>query len=158
MLSQLRWSGLVLGTLLAVGIAGCQKEVPPTRFEAAVQAVDHLNPTSDGRAAPLLVRLYQLRAVGAFESADFFSVYEQGDVLLAADVTAPAEELNVLPGQSKQVSLELSDDTRYIAVLAAYRDVDNAVWRALLPVQANTTNTATIQLDSLAVKATAGTQ
>lgn len=153
MLSQVRWGGVLLGAILVASIVGCQKEAPPTRFEATVQAAEDLNPTSDGRAAPLLVRLYPLRARGAFDSADFFSVYEQGDVLLAADATAPAEELNMLPGQSRPVQLELSDDTRFIAVLAAYRDVDNATWRAVLPVKANTTNVADIQLDALAVKA-----
>jgi len=158
MLSQLRWGGFVLGAVLAAGIAGCQKEAPPTRFEATVQAAADLNPTPDGQPAPLLVRLYPLRANGAFESADFFSIYEQGDVLLAADATAPAEELNMLPGQTKSVQLELSDDTRFVAVLAAYRDVDNATWRAVLPIKANATNTATIRLDALAVKAMPATQ
>jgi len=148
----------LLAAVTLVGVSGCQKEVPPTKFEAAVQAAADLNPTSDGRPAPLLVRLYPLRSVGAFESADFFSIYEQADVLLAADTTAPAEELNMLPGQTKQVSRQFSDDTRFLAIIAAYRDVDNATWRAVIPIKANTTNTATIKLEKLSVKVEPGPQ
>ena len=144
--------------MVLVAIGGCQKETPPTRFEASLVASADLNPTADGRAAPLLVRLYPLRSASSFESADFFTVYEQGDVLLAADVTAPPEELNMLPGQTKPVMRQLSDDTRFIAILAAYRDVDNATWRALIPIKPNTTNTVTVKLDRLAVKVEAGGQ
>lgn len=158
MLSRLRWRWSWVAAVTLVAIAGCQKEVPPTRFEATLVASADLNPTADGRAAPLLVRIYPLRAAGAFESADFFSVYERGDTLLAADTTAPAEELNMLPGQSKPVQRQLSDDTRFVAVLAAYRDVDNATWRAVVPIKANTTNTATIKLEKLAVKVEPGAQ
>lgn len=158
MISMLRWRWSWVAVVALVALGGCQKEVPPTKFEASLVAAQDINPTVDGRPAPLLVRLYPLRASGAFEGADFFSVYEQGDVLLGADVTAPAEEVNLLPGQTKPVALQLSDDTRFIAVLAAYRDVDNATWRAVIPVKANTTNTATINLEKVAVKVVAGGQ
>ena len=158
MISKLGWRWSWMAVVALFALSGCQKEVPPTRFEASLVAAADLNPTVDGRPAPLLVRLYPLRASGAFDGADFFAVYEKADMLLAADVTAPAEEVNMLPGQTKAVALKLSDDTRFVGVLAAYRHVENAVWRAVIPIKVNTTNTPTIKLEKIAVKVEAGGQ
>jgi type VI secretion system protein VasD len=38
------------------------------------------------------------------------------------------------PGESIEISNKLSDQTRYLGVMAAYRDINNAVWRHVIEV------------------------
>ena len=58
MISKLGWRWSWMAVVALFALSGCQKEVPPTRFEASLVAAADLNPTVDGRPAPLLVRLY----------------------------------------------------------------------------------------------------
>ena len=150
----LSWHGVGVALAAALFLAGCQpKEVPPTMFNATFQAADDINPASDGRASPLLLRVYTLRTLGGFEGADFFAIYENDATLLAADMTSPREDINILPGQTRSLNRKLSDDTRFVVLLAAYRDVDNAAWRAVVETPANQTTSAVINLDRLAISA-----
>ncbi|MDH6168954.1 type VI secretion system VasD/TssJ family lipoprotein [Variovorax boronicumulans] len=45
-----------------------------TRLDITITAEAGVNPDDKGRAAPILVRLYELKSEGSFEAADYFSL------------------------------------------------------------------------------------
>jgi type VI secretion system protein VasD len=131
-------SGWGLG-LLAPGLllSGCAKPPPPpvtTRVAMTLVAGADANPDARGRASPLTVRVYALKTSGAFESADFFSLFEKDQATLGAEM-AQREELLLRPGDSRKLEMTLAADVKAIGVMAAYRDLDRARWREVRVVE-----------------------
>jgi type VI secretion system protein VasD len=93
----------------------------------------------------VVVRLYELRSAGSFKNSDFFGLYDSDSQVLAEDLVA-REEFRFNPGESKTVSRILDDATKQIGIMAAFRDLDEASWRQVLPLKLNQTNTYTLLL------------
>ena len=152
-------------SVMALGLAGCLAsaagsvagklvdkmfEPSPTRIEAKLQADTDINPDFDGQASPLVVRLYELKSATAFNNAGFFTLYDTDMAELGGDLQN-REELELQPGEELEVLRDLKPDTRFIGVMAAYRDIDNATWRAVHEIEANETAELTIALRRLDV-------
>lgn len=105
-----------------------------TKLEAAFTTSPQLNSTLSGRASPLMVRLYELKSFRTFEKADFFSLYDNDKETLGADLLE-REELQFKPNEARRYPRELHAETRYIGIIAAYRNIDNATWRAIIKVK-----------------------
>jgi len=137
---------------LAALSAGCSL-FGSKQTTAAIQlrAVWSLNPDASGRPSPLRIRLYELKSAGAFDGQDFFSLYDRDKEVLGADLVA-RQELQVEPGMQKDFKLTLNPDTKFFAVLAQYRDIEHAKWRATMQVRPGKTTRMLLNLDSLSVK------
>ena len=96
---------LVLGLIALTGVsAGCGKLFGPKTTQAAVElrAAPTLNPDDSGRPSPLRLRLYELKSVSAFNSADFNSLYQHDKDVLGGDLVS-VEEIQVQPGMQKKL-------------------------------------------------------
>ena len=134
-------------------IAACaQKEPPPppppTKVELTLTAADDVNPDPEGRASPVIVRYYQLASTTAFEKADFFQLYDKEAALLGQDLLG-REEVPLAPGAVQKASFEAKPGTKFLGVVAAYRDINQAEWRADVPIPANQTTKLKVTLDKL---------
>lgn len=144
---------LVLALVAVGALVGCPKKLAsmlPTKLEARLVASASLNPDPTGRASPVVVRMYELVNRDAFESADFFDLFDNESATLGADMVA-RDEIQVEPGERRKVERRLNDKTRYLGIVAAYRDLDNAEWRALVSVNQNHNNELSIGLGGQAV-------
>lgn len=122
----------------------------PTVMEANILVSSQVNPDSSGRASPVVMRIYELKNLGKFQSADFYKLSSGYEAILGSDLVA-SEQFHLHPGDDKALKHEVTSDTQYIAVTVAYRNLNKAVWRASLPLVANTTNRFAIKLDALKV-------
>lgn len=104
-----------------------------TKINLKLSASEQLNPDLNGRPSPIVVRLVELRHPVAFESADFFSLYERAAKSLAPDLVA-SEELQLRPGEIRELKLSVQSQSRYVGILAAYRDLPETRWRYTVPV------------------------
>jgi len=151
---QLAWAALAV----AIGVAGCAASPPkPTVVAATLQASASANPDARKRASPLVVRLYELKSSAAFEAADFLSLYERDQATLAAEMGA-REEFTLRPGDSKPWEKTVGPDVRFIGVIGAFRDIERARWKAIVPVKANARNVVTIRADEITITGTATAQ
>jgi type VI secretion system protein VasD len=128
----LRTGLLLLGLL---GLAACMRAAPkPTvdKVVVTVVASGDINPDSAGRPSPLVLRIYQLKSEAKFGDADFFDLFDKDDQVLAADLIS-REEVTLDPGETRELRLEVSDEAKAVAVLAAYRDLRNSQWRVVKP-------------------------
>ena len=137
----------VSSAAVLVGLAACAgpAKKPPALVQAAVTVAADVNPDASGRPSPVVVRLLELKNLAAFQSADFFSLSERGKETLGAELLA-GEEIVLQPGEQRRFERPLQDDTRFVGVIAAFRDLDRAHWRASLPVRPNQTMAVTIKL------------
>jgi len=99
------------------------------KVKAAVAAVEDLNPDYKGRPSPVNIIVFQLVSADAFSNADFFSLFEQEAAVLGGDMLARTQIL-LQPGESREWVAEFSKETRFVGVVAAFRDIENAQWRA----------------------------
>ncbi len=101
----------------------------PQIVKLTVSAGADANPDPQSRPSPIVLRVYQLKDDAAFKDADFFALYDKEQSTLAASLVSRLE-FELAPGQQKVVDYQLSLDARFVGVVAAYRDLPNALWRA----------------------------
>ncbi len=119
---------VLMALALLTGCASMSPYSTLTKLNLKLSASDRLNPDLNGRPSPIVVRLMELKHPVAFENADFFSLYERARESLAPDLVA-SEELELRPGESLDVKLRVEDGSRFVGVLAAYRDLPESQWR-----------------------------
>ena len=126
-------------------MSGCASWVASdiTKLDIRFTASGDLNPDISGRPSPLVVRLYEIKAPSIFENADFYSLYDYGKETLGPDFVA-MEELTLKPGEQLDMKLALQQGTNYIAILGAYRDMNNANWRRVFPVSLKNKNSKNV--------------
>jgi type VI secretion system protein VasD len=135
--------------VLVFGLTGCANKPPPppveTRLQIGVSTTADVNPDARNRASPVTVRVYALKSAAAFESADFFSLYEKETATLGQDVVR-REELLLRPGETKPLEMTLPPDAKVIAVFVAFRDLEHARWRAIRPIEVGKSANVQIRL------------
>ena len=139
--------------LLIVGLSGCSGGPSAIRVKGSMETTADLNPDPGGRPSPVVVRVYQLRSPGAFDSADFFALYDNEIATLGQNLIT-REEFELQPGESREYNTELDLATKYLGVIAAFRDLENARWRSLLKLPDEKKIHLQIKLESLAVTIT----
>ncbi len=136
--------------LIIVVLVGCASGPPALRINGSIEASPELNPDSRGRASPVVVRVYRLRSPGSFQRADFFALYHNemssiGQSLISLD------EFEIQPGEKRDYNMEVDVETKYLGVIAAFRDLGNARWRDLIKLSGEKKVSVTINLESLGV-------
>jgi type VI secretion system protein VasD len=132
----------------AVAPPAAQPAAPlkPSIAELSFVIDANVNPDASGRPSPVVVRIYELKSIAAFNRADFFSLYERDKEQLGPDLVN-RDELPLMPGGKPQAITTLRSDTRYLGVIAAFRDIERARWRASTPIFVNQTTRMEIKLD-----------
>ncbi|HEY6924510.1 MAG TPA: type VI secretion system lipoprotein TssJ [Steroidobacteraceae bacterium] len=120
--------------LFSFAIAGCRSKAPQPPPAAKVDIVvsTDVNPDSARRPSPIVVRLYQLKEEGAFNSAGYFALADKEEATLGSSLVA-REEYELNPGVTRELVLKIPPEARYLAVVAGYRDLNNSKWKALSP-------------------------
>ena len=143
----LRRLAAICGVLLVACASPPKPPPPPTIVQASVEALANVNPDARGRPSPVVVKFYELKSLAVFDSADFFSLFERDREILGAELVA-REEFQLVPGAKRTFERTLQPDTRYLGVVAAFRDLERSTWRATVPVAPNKTVPLTIKLDA----------
>ena len=157
--SGLRTVG-IFGVLLA--LAACASGPPQDIVvKGSVTAAESVNPDAQGRPSPIVVKVYHLKAKDKFELGDFFPLFDSPEATLGADLLGQ-DDFMMAPGETKPYDGEVNPDTRFIGVIAAYRDINQARWKTVVDmpeknlVKFMQRNPLTITVDRLAVSANAG--
>ena len=97
----------------------------------SLQAERILNTDKQQASASLALRVYVLRDADAFQRASFDSLYDNDEAILGASVLR-RETLHLRPGETRELALALGSDARFVAVFAAYRELERSQWRSVL--------------------------
>jgi type VI secretion system protein VasD len=148
----------LLAVLALTVLAACGGQPPkaekPLVLRIDVSAMGNANRGPGGQALPIVVRLYELKAQGAFSGADFFSLYDRESKTLGGELVA-REELTLAPNQTRQIVKPLDPQVRYLGVLGAFKDIDRASWRALVPLAAGRDNSLDVVVGAKTIRAQA---
>jgi type VI secretion system VasD/TssJ family lipoprotein len=114
----------------------------------AVRAERSLNTDRAQAPASLAVRVYQLRDGAAFQRASFDALYDHDEATLGAALLR-RDTLHLRPGETRELTLNLDDGAKLVAVFAAFRELERNQWRTVLPLPADDT-VPPARLDALA--------
>ena len=127
-----RWHagwGLVLMAVAMTLLSPDSQAAKTAKVKTAITVAEELNPDYQGRSSPVNIIVFQLSSADAFQSADFFSLYEPEAATLGDDLLGRTQLL-LQPGEVREWTADFDKETRFIGVIAAYRDIENAQWRA----------------------------
>jgi type VI secretion system VasD/TssJ family lipoprotein len=119
-------------------VAPAATSAPSARIDKAtrtlhlsLQAERILNTDRLQGSASLALRVYVLRDADAFQRASFDSLYDNDETILGAAMLR-RETLHLRPGETRELALALGNDARFVAVFAAYRELERSQWRSVL--------------------------
>ncbi len=138
--------------LSGCGMFGKKKEPPPpppppppTIVGLTLKAAADVNQSADSGARPIFVRVFSLASVTDFLASDFFAL--NGDPAAALGKALIVEaDFTLSPGTTEVYQREFDDKTHFVGVMASYRDLDAASWRAFHEVPRNRTTLLIVDL------------
>ena len=146
---------LPLIAVLALTCCGPPKPPPPAVVTLTMIGGADQNPDSNGKPAPVAVRVYQLTQTAKFERGDVFALTEHEQHTLGQD-DAGSQEIVLSPGETQRKTFEIKSGVQAIGVIALYRDIDNAQWRADAPVASSGPTQLTLNVGKLAITLKSG--
>lgn len=140
------------GALLLTGCGGAPKpKVSPLRVQ--IIADPSINPNADDDPSPTVVRVYELKSDTKFRQADFFALFDNDATTLGADLVGK-REFEIKPGQTETYERDVPIEAEYIGVIAGFRDITSAQWRAAVKIKKEYVNDIIINITSLSVNIT----
>ena len=146
----MRWPVQLFLVVSALALLGACGSAPPPLLQGSIKTDPAVNPDARGRPSPVVVRIYELKSTAAFNSADFFSLFEKESETLAGDLVG-RDEVDLPPAETRPYKRQLQPDTKFIGVVAAFRDLENSRWRQAAAVPAKRKVTVTIGIEAKAV-------
>lgn len=89
------------------------------RLDLSVKASDKVNPDNQKKAAPIEIRVYELKNDAAFTTADYWSLHDNDKSVLTDDLVR-RDSFILRPGEEKKLRRPLNAQTTAIGVLAGY--------------------------------------
>jgi type VI secretion system protein VasD len=134
---------LVCAVMMLAACGFFKKEKPPpplepTRVVLEFEAAGDINSNAEGRASPLVLRIYQLKSYSVFKNADFFSLYDKDDQVLGRELVSK-EEILLKPNEKRTVFFEAAADTQAIGVVGFFINYERTQWKVAAGVQPNKT-------------------
>lgn len=141
---------ILLTVLTACSSVDALFEPPPTVLKLTFNASENLNVNPEGKAMPLVVRFYELDSVDSFSGADFFALYNLDKETLGSDIQY-RKELELAPGDKREIRLPAKGASEYLGVFGAFRDLETAQWRAVAEIPPNKTTAMNIKFSNNSV-------
>jgi type VI secretion system protein VasD len=112
--------------LLVLLLSGCGS--PQVRLNLSSTA--NLNMNDNKEPLPVVVRIYQLSDSKAFETATFSELWKS-DITILGNSLLRKDSLTLDPSSQQKISLDRHEETRFVAVMAAFRNQPNDSWRTI---------------------------
>ncbi|WP_444934698.1 type VI secretion system lipoprotein TssJ [Microbulbifer sp. JTAC008] len=124
--------------VLAVAVVGCQTTRRTlnldTSLELVVETQNDVNPDDDGRASPVVIRVFMLADERQFAREDFLNLYENAQSRLGKDLIDTVILKEFAPGEQRIEELALTPDVKYIGLLAEFVQYQDAEALMVLPI------------------------
>ncbi len=151
-----RLGGWLAAGLGAPWLAGCAFSPPAEKtvsLQITLDADEGINPNERNEPAPVVVRLYELRATSAFEQASFFDLLDNDTAKLGAELVAK-REYELKPGEKKVITRDAPSAAQHLGVIAGFRQITASEWRATADIVPDRDNGFLIKIDATTVTLT----
>jgi type VI secretion system protein VasD len=107
-----------------------------------------INPDEYGKASPLFIRMYELKAPKMMKHADFIDIYERDKEVLGEELVTVHKLRRFKPGESRTEHYVLDKNANYVAFYAEFLEFKDSKYKVIVPVVANNVfqSTATVHV------------
>jgi type VI secretion system protein VasD len=142
-----------LGGAAAALVTGCSGDRSPktTALEYTIVTDETINLNEAGVPSPIVLRLYELKDTANFSAATFFELFDNDTARLGGDLVSK-REIELKPNDKRTFERDTPLETRFIGVIAGFRQLDVAEWRTVAEVSVDRTNYVVVKVTALAVK------
>lgn len=133
---------------LVMGCSTMNKIVPPST-DLIINVSKNVNPDTSERPSPVVMKIFELSSRTIFDTQDFFSLYDTPEKILGPDLLKK-DELELQPDSVQQYKMNLNRNTRYVGVVVAYRNIDQARWRAVIEVDPTGYDDINVNVEAIA--------
>jgi type VI secretion system protein VasD len=146
---------LMMITTVSLSLAACGSFFSNNVHHVSVEmrSARYLNPNIQGRPSPLVVTFYQLKSPFAFKQASYAALSKNAGAVLGQQLI-DQQLSEVRPNSLKKTRLLLSPNIAYIGIVAAYRNLNQAHWRAVVKVNPKINSLLKVSLESQAMSST----
>jgi type VI secretion system protein VasD len=127
--------------LSSLGLTGCmlipESFLPDHKIQLNVRSSAALNPDEAGNPNPLTIKVYELTSPDAFEEIDFIPLFKNPKEVLGKDMVGQEQIIQIRPNYKLAIRFTAKRETKYLGVVAAYQNIQNAEWRLLIPLKSN---------------------
>ena len=135
--------------LLAASLSACAGA--PTELKLTMRTGAALNPDVTGLAMPVQVHVYLLKSAARLDGADYFQLSDPDKRVLGDDVVS-TQETTLHPGTSTMLTFKLTDEAKFVGVVAGFQKIDSATWHASLAVPDNGKAVASLAGDTVSLQ------
>lgn len=125
--------------LVALGLCGCASDRKPpkesdesgNKIKFSVLVAEDVNRSVSGRPSPVRLDVYQLTANHDFNQADYFDLADNATETLG-DKLIQRDRYMVRPGALMDLNMQLDSHTKYVGIVAGYREYAEKKWKLTL--------------------------
>jgi type VI secretion system protein VasD len=129
-----RWRSLL--PLAAAGLLAACSATParsPASYDVRVDVSPGVNRDGLGRAAPVLVGVYELKNASRFDMASYVALQDDPKATLGDDLVAFTQFI-VLPGETRRLERPRDAAAHAIGIVAGYREQHGRIWRRVIAI------------------------
>lgn len=141
----------MLSMLLTLGGCVAANAIVDPYTRLRIEPLANINPDANDRPSPTVLKVYELSSENTFQNSDFFSLFDEAALTLEDDLIA-TDEFVVRPGKLYLHEMRLNGKTRYVGIVAAFQDIQNAKWRLVVEASPRGYDTVTVEIDRLTLK------
>lgn len=122
--------------LLFFCLNACSFFAKPQTIKIHIKAANYLNPDITGEASPVKLTFYALKNNTLFDKVNFFKLQDNPIQALGG---ALIDERSMMIRSDEQLSFtyQFSPDTRYLGIIAAYRQLAFAEWKKVVSLSSD---------------------
>ncbi|MCH9743916.1 MAG: type VI secretion system lipoprotein TssJ [Gammaproteobacteria bacterium] len=113
---------------------------PQHKILLTTHSAEYLNPDINGKPSPLVLTLFELRSSIGFNQSSYQQLQDNCINALGNNLI-DKQNIELRPGETKNIKQSITSDTRYIGLMAAYRNIQQAQWQRLVPIDQNKKST-----------------
>lgn len=132
-------------------VTACASAPKPTPIAITLNADAGINPNERGQPSPVVVRVYELKGLKAFNNATYFDLADNDAKVLGGDMIS-STEYELIPGKVQKYDREISSEATNVGVVAAFRTIQSAQWHDSIELDKGKKNEFVIYLTSQAVR------
>ena len=143
---------LFCAALLISGCSSTKKMLDlDTTAVLDIRIAEEVNPNEDGRSTPVVIRVFSLADERQFKREDFLNLYEDAANRLGKDLIDEVKLRELAPSEQRIEKLELTEDTRFLGIMAEFSQFQNAQALIVLPIEAHSKNKYTLIAKGLSI-------
>ena len=120
---------IILFSIISFILTGCASSV-----KISGSSAQYLNPDVDGQASPIVITVYQLQNDYGFQQADYTSLINNPAAVLSSDLLEKSS-FEVQPGDDFDFKQKTYPNTRFIGIVAGFRDPNSVSWHKAVPLE-----------------------